>query len=285
MATIPITPGNNLFQGGRSQVETVQGGQSYLSFRSEITTDTFEFGFSGASQQANTFGAPRAMFFNNNDNANEVAVVVSISGQSFVIPPRSSGYYNLDATSSSSVSITSVGAVPGSYYSLTFYNYTKAPVVWYADGASGSTPVTIADGADVALGSTTDPLENDPTQPATVTALLKGLLDQILDVVTNTGNLTGLTTNTNPYLYDNITGAATTVVKGTPGVIAGISINTGAAGTATIYDNTSGAGSIIAIVDTTALGYVNFAGGNGIEAAIGITVVTSAASDVTVFYR
>lgn len=66
----------------------------------------------------------------------------------------------------------------------------------------------------------------------------------------------------------------TTVVKSGKGVLVGITINTAgaASNTATVYDNTAGSGTVIAVIDTTA--------GTGTlfynrECGTGITVVTA----------
>lgn len=60
---------------------------------------------------------------------------------------------------------------------------------------AGSTAVTIADGADVALGAKADTAVTDPTLSATVIALLKGLLTGIRGKSSATGTPTQVASN------------------------------------------------------------------------------------------
>lgn len=81
--------------------------------------------------------------------------------------------------------------------------------------------------------------------------------------------------------FRNITTATTTVVKAGPGILQSLVINTTAAGTITIYDNTSAAGTKIATIAASAnLGDYVY----NCVFSTGLTVVTAAASDVTVTY-
>lgn len=85
-----------------------------------------------------------------------------------------------------------------------------------------------------------------------------------------------------PFLYKNITSATTTVVKSGTGVLKSITVNTTAAGTVTIYDNTSAAGTKIGTLKASV-------GENTYHYCVsfdtGLTIVTGAASDLTVSYR
>lgn len=84
--------------------------------------------------------------------------------------------------------------------------------------------------------------------------------------------------------FSHIAGAATTTVKSGAGILHKISINTkGAASTATVYDNTAGSGTVIAVIDLTlsqdTLIY-------DLAFATGLTIVTTGTlSDLTVSYR
>lgn len=82
-------------------------------------------------------------------------------------------------------------------------------------------------------------------------------------------------------LYTHITTATTTAIKSGPGVLHLISVNTGAAGTATLYDNTAGSGTVIGIIDTTAAKDVLL----DVGFATGLTIVTAGTSDITVSYK
>jgi len=77
----------------------------------------------------------------------------------------------------------------------------------------------------------------------------------------------------------HIAGAGTTTVKGGSGYLENITVNTTAAGTITIYDSLTGSGTVIAILKASvAEGTYHFKG-NFIN---GLTIVTGAASDITV---
>lgn len=84
------------------------------------------------------------------------------------------------------------------------------------------------------------------------------------------------------YSYTNISSATTTTVKSGSGFLHAIVINTTAAGTITVYDNTAGSGTTIATIaassaDKTLIYNVSF--------TVGLTIVTAAASNITVSYR
>lgn len=84
--------------------------------------------------------------------------------------------------------------------------------------------------------------------------------------------------------YSHVNGAATTLLKTGPGALHHITIGT-PKGTCTVYDNTSAvAGSIIAIVDMGSLTVpctLTFA----MDFSVGLTVVTTSTSDITVVYE
>lgn len=81
--------------------------------------------------------------------------------------------------------------------------------------------------------------------------------------------------------YRNIATAATTVVKSGSGHLESITVNTTAAGTITIYDNTAASGTIIGIMQAS-IGTNTYY--YSIQFGIGLTIVTAAASDITVAY-
>lgn len=84
----------------------------------------------------------------------------------------------------------------------------------------------------------------------------------------------------------NIAGAATTVVKSGEGVFGGIIINAAIASSViTIYDNTAASGTKIAtITNPVALLDSQRALMYSCRFATGLTIVTSAADDITVLY-
>lgn len=88
--------------------------------------------------------------------------------------------------------------------------------------------------------------------------------------------------NTAPkYSFTYISTATTTVVKSAPGLLSHIVVEGGTAGTIVIYNNTAASGAIVASFDSTnALKEYPLPA----ECTIGITVVTSAATKLTVFW-
>ena len=79
----------------------------------------------------------------------------------------------------------------------------------------------------------------------------------------------------------NIASATTTIVKTGPGSLRAIIVNTTAAGTITIYDNTAASGTKVGILKASVVegSYLY-----GCKVSTGITVVTGAASDITVVF-
>jgi hypothetical protein len=86
-----------------------------------------------------------------------------------------------------------------------------------------------------------------------------------------------------PTVPTNITTATTTTVKSGSGVLRGIAVNTTAAGTITVYDNTAASGTKIGIIAASVTPglYLNLPA----RFAVGCTIVTGAASDLTVYYE
>lgn len=86
-----------------------------------------------------------------------------------------------------------------------------------------------------------------------------------------------------PTVPTNITTTTTTTVKSSAGILRGIQVNTTAAGTITVYDNTGASG--------TKLGTLVASVNPGMYFNIptrfltGLTIVTGAASDITVWYE
>lgn len=84
------------------------------------------------------------------------------------------------------------------------------------------------------------------------------------------------------FKYNNISTATTTVVTSGAGVLHSIIVNDTAAGTITIYDNTAGSGDTIGtMVASIGEGTYEY----NVEFNTGLTIVTAAASDITVAYE
>lgn len=85
-----------------------------------------------------------------------------------------------------------------------------------------------------------------------------------------------------PLNATNITTATTTVVKSGIGRLKAIVVNTTAVGTITIYDNTSAAGTKIGILQASVLpGTFTYE----CRFQTGLTILTGAASDITVIWE
>lgn len=84
--------------------------------------------------------------------------------------------------------------------------------------------------------------------------------------------------------YARITTATTTVVKAAPGTLWSVVVNKPVgSSTITIYDNTAGSGTVIALI-TNSADTKPFDLGYGVRFETGLTIVTSGADDVTVVY-
>lgn len=83
------------------------------------------------------------------------------------------------------------------------------------------------------------------------------------------------------YSAKNINSATTTVIKSRCGYLHTLTVNSTAAGSITIYDGLNTSGSVIAVLkasiaEQTFIFDVGF--------SIGLTIVTAAASDITISY-
>lgn len=85
-----------------------------------------------------------------------------------------------------------------------------------------------------------------------------------------------------PSNNTNIKTATTTTAKSSGGILRRITINTTAAGAITVYDNTAGSGTTIATFPSSAaIGTYEY----GCRFVTGLTIVTAAASDITVIWE
>jgi len=304
----PIAAGD-LFQGGRINAYDPAVGLSFLRY-SDILDPAdggLEFNFPNAQAQGNTFGAVRSIFVDNSDNDYEVRVTVAGTRQTFPISANSTGYYLVDSQLGSTILVETAG-VSADVVEIIFYNYPQQPYVWFKYGNAVTANVTIGNGDDVALGSTTDPAITNPATNGTLIAFTRGILTGInaaaaslvtvvadfvslltdtANIVTNTSdtatNTADIVINTGTYFYENLTGSATTTVKPAAGTLGRVVVNTaaGGAGSIIVYDNTAGSGAIIATIDAQQPGNYEY----NVPFAIGLTLVTSGGPDVTVIYR
>lgn len=181
MATETIVAGSqSLFQGGRLNSPDQQGDKSYLSYRTLVVGgDVYEFQFPTGGQAALTFGTPLSMFVDNSNNDYEMSVSIVGTGQTFIIPANTSGTYAIDAVPGSAVQVVSSGNSTDKV-NFIFYNYQRTPFVWYAYG-TGVQVTSIPNGADVALGNTSDAPATNPALPGTLISTAKGILKILQD--------------------------------------------------------------------------------------------------------
>lgn len=84
------------------------------------------------------------------------------------------------------------------------------------------------------------------------------------------------------HQYNNISTNTTTTVKTGAGTLHAITVNTTAAGTITVYDNTAGSGTKIATLPSNAVvGTYLY----DIKFQTGLTIVTAAGSNITVSFH
>lgn len=95
-------------------------------------------------------------------------------------------------------------------------------------------------------------------------------------------NVAGVAKTEQRFSATYISTATTTTVKSGAGFLHRLVVNGGTTGTIIIYDNTAGSGTIIASFDTTnAIQSLEF----NVTFATGLTIVTSAATKITVAWR
>ena len=180
----PVSTGD-LFQGGRIDAYNPDVGLSFIRYAQIIdpADNGLEFNFPNAQAAGNTFGRVCSIFVDNSLNAYELRVTVAGTRQTFPIPAQSTGVYNVDSQLGSTILVESAGLSAG-VVEVIFYNYPQTPFVWYKNGSTISAAVTIANGADVALGSTTDPAITNPATNGTLIAYTRGILTRLSSLVT-----------------------------------------------------------------------------------------------------
>ena len=89
----------------------------------------------------------------------------------------------------------------------------------------------------------------------------------------------------NAWQYAHLSGAATTAIcpASPSAVLHAITVNTGAAGTVTVYDGTVAQNKVVAVITPTAVAGPSFL--YDVALVNGLTIVISAAIDITVAYQ
>lgn len=202
-------------------------------------------------------GSSTVNFQSSHDNTNWVSTILSTASGSGT------------GTSATAAAIVYHGPLTGRYFRLNvtgIVSGTTAGVVEFFTAGRAPSVVNIAAGSTVAQSGT---WTVQPGNTANSTPWL----------------MTPAAGTTGGYSASHITTSTTTTVKSGAGTFRGLVINTkGATSTATIYDSTTGSGTVLAVVDTT----VNVATLRyDVAFATGLTVVTAGGTpaDLSVIYK
>jgi hypothetical protein len=169
--------------------------------------------------------------------------------------------------------------------------------------ADRNVSVTVPNGKDIALGALADAAWNGVPGAASLIAVCKAIWNNITSMSAQLPASLGGKTGANSlsivpatdavfetvsagYSFTNISTATTTVVKNGAGTLHAVIVNSKGtvASTLTVYDNTAGSGTIIAIIDSLNLsGTFEY----DIDFATGCTIVSTGtvAPNFTVSYR
>lgn len=147
---------------GRVTVRDPNLGNTYALYNADFSSATSLALQFGNQSQGQIFGTVKSMFVDNGTNPSAVDVQVQGSDQFFTIPAYSIGYYTIDANSGSTIILTTVGGATD-LCTITFYNWERAPVVWYSFGAFNTDrPIkaqgTMEEGDTVASEAFKDPV-------------------------------------------------------------------------------------------------------------------------------
>lgn len=146
---------DNAYQLGRTNVLPQGAEQVYINFFLDFTNDTeYQLDFATVDQ-ANQFGIPRSLFFDNLNNNQVVRVDVEGTNQTFEIPANSAGYYRINSPGKTRINFTA-GATQAVKCSVALYNFDVVPIIWYKTGISNNSTVWGPD--DVGTAPTHPPI-------------------------------------------------------------------------------------------------------------------------------
>ncbi len=162
-----------------SSVEVTGEKRSAISFQADFSVAaTYEIDLTNYHQNA-IFTEFRGLYVNNVTNPNWMTVTIAVSNQVITTPPYSCGYYRvLSPTGQYKATISSVGGA-SALCSIICLSFEVSNNVWIVTPSGLGTAVTIADGADVALGTRADAAVVNPAAVASLIALTKGILTGI----------------------------------------------------------------------------------------------------------
>jgi len=159
---------------------------------------------------------PSGVFIDNSQGTNPITVTIQEISWSVTCPAGGTLMQPYPAPNSQHAVITGNGVA-----AVVFVDFPVQPFLY--SGPGGGTAVTIANGADVALGSTTDAAVVNPASAATVVSLLKGLLTESPTLGTNVmANSTPVTLATDDTQI-GVKTTASTIGAGGSGIIGWLS--------------------------------------------------------------
>jgi hypothetical protein len=128
---------------------------------------------------------PSGVFIDNSQGASALIIVINELAMRITCPAGASLQTQFPAPMSMTVTLVGDGQA-----SVNFVDFPVIPFLSGVSSGGGGGAVTIANGASVALGSTTDVPVFDPDSAASVVALLKGTLEvmQAQEGLDSTGN-------------------------------------------------------------------------------------------------
>jgi hypothetical protein len=159
---VDVLTGSGLSQTGRStapdpSLDRVSvGGSGNFSTPNSVV---FEF---GTVNQQQKFGTPRTVYVDNGTGPNPILVHVSITEQTFTVPPFAQGYFPITATEVSRITFSGDGGNTDPV-NIQIYNYLIPPQVWYAPGqnnpiAANAIQGAMAEGSSVAASTSNAPV-------------------------------------------------------------------------------------------------------------------------------
>lgn len=143
---------------------------AYPIFNTLVAGQTYGIDFNMESIDGQVF-MPSGVFVDNSQGTQPLSITIVETGYTITCPAGQYLQVPYAAPNSQHVNFTGEGPV-----SIQFVDFPVQPFQTTPTGSSSA--VTIANGADVALGTTTDPAVFNPAAAATAISLLKGIITQ-----------------------------------------------------------------------------------------------------------
>lgn len=245
-------------------------------FTGSLHARYFRLNFTGAYSSGATTGVimfstaaelPSSLTINTNS---PMGSAVPSNGFYMGVKGSSGNLTGLSNYGDAGVSGTTINALLAGSFSV--YNGTNADMVRAASAAAGTSGTGLLGAGALGIYNTVQP------------SVTSGTYERLqLDSNANL-RVAQMASAAGGYSYSHISTNTTTVVKSGAGTLNAVVINnSGTSATATIFDSTTGSGSIIATINTSNQGALRYQ----LAFSTGLTVVTAgtAAADVTVVYK